>query len=42
MVDHDALLNKVAKIERSIKRIQEVYANNPDNLVDFTKQDRSF
>src|SRR5690625_5001352 len=39
MVNNDVLLNKVTIIERCIKRIQEVYANNPGNLKDITKQD---
>ncbi|MFA1822641.1 DUF86 domain-containing protein [Virgibacillus oceani] len=39
MVNNDVLLNKVTIIERCIIRIQEVYANNPDNLKNFTKQD---
>src|SRR5690625_1035051 len=36
---NDIILNKVATIERCIKRVEEVYENNPENLVDFTKQD---
>lgn len=36
---NDVILNKVAMIERCIRRIHEVYANNPENLNDFTKQD---
>lgn len=36
---NDVLLNKVAVIERSLKRIHEVYQGNPENLTDFTKQD---
>jgi len=39
MVNNDVVLNKVSTIERCINRVQEVYANNPDNLSDFTKQD---
>lgn len=39
MVDRDIVLNKIETIERCIKRIQDVYENNPDNLRDFTKQD---
>jgi uncharacterized protein YutE (UPF0331/DUF86 family) len=35
----DIVLNKVAIIERCIKRINEEYAENPENLGDFTKQD---
>lgn len=35
----DVLLNKIQTIERCIKRINEVYDSNPDNLIDFTKQD---
>ncbi|MBQ0138032.1 MAG: DUF86 domain-containing protein [Kurthia sp.] len=33
------MLNKTVTIERCVNRIQEVYAGNPDNLKDFTKQD---
>ncbi|OLN22130.1 hypothetical protein BTO30_11180 [Domibacillus antri] len=36
---NDVILNKVSVIERCIKRIQEVYENNPVNLENFTKQD---
>jgi len=36
---NDVILNKVATIERCIKRVEEVYEQNPDNLTDFTKQD---
>lgn len=36
---NDVILNKTATIERCIKRIHEVYAGNPANLTDFTKQD---
>jgi uncharacterized protein YutE (UPF0331/DUF86 family) len=36
---YDVILNKVAIIERCIQRIQEVYANDLDNLEDYTKQD---
>lgn len=39
LINNDVVLNKIVTIERCIKRIQEVYANNPDNLSDFTKQD---
>lgn len=39
LVNNDVVLNKIVTIERCIKRIEEVYANNPDNLNDFTKQD---
>ena len=35
----DVLLNKMAIIERCIKRIKEEYHNNPDNLKNYTKQD---
>jgi len=35
----DVILNKIGVIERSLKRVKEVYANNPQNLEDFTKQD---
>ncbi|MDX5476774.1 MAG: DUF86 domain-containing protein [Bacillaceae bacterium] len=37
--DRDVILNKIAIIERCIKRIEDVYENNPANLQDFTKQD---
>jgi uncharacterized protein YutE (UPF0331/DUF86 family) len=36
---YDVMLNKVAIIERCIKRIQEVYENDLSNLYDYTKQD---
>ncbi|SDL41037.1 Uncharacterized conserved protein YutE, UPF0331/DUF86 family [Clostridium cochlearium] len=36
---NDVIYNKIAIIERSINRINEVYNNNPDNLKDYTKQD---
>lgn len=36
---NDVILNKTTTIERCINRIQEVYAGNPENLKDFTKQD---
>ena len=39
MVNNDVVLNKVLTIERCVKRIEEVYANEPANLKDFTKQD---
>ncbi len=35
----DVILNKVAIIERCIKRINEEYEGNPENLTNFTKQD---
>jgi len=36
---NDVILNKVSTIERCIKRIREVYNDNPLNLNDYTKQD---
>ena len=36
---NDVILNKISVVERCIQRIQEVYANNPSNLKDYTKQD---
>lgn len=36
---NDVILSKVSTIERCVKRIHEVYENNPKNLSDFTKQD---
>ena len=36
---NDVILNKTATIERSVKRIYEVYNGEPKNLSDFTKQD---
>ncbi|WP_306008585.1 DUF86 domain-containing protein [Bacillus sp. MMSF_3353] len=36
---NEVIFNKISTMERCIKRIQEVYGNNPDNLVDYTKQD---
>lgn len=38
-MENDVIYNKIAIIERSINRINEVYNNNPDNLKDYTKQD---
>lgn len=35
----DIVLNKVAIIERCIRRIHEEYGNNPQNLLNYTKQD---
>ena len=35
----DVILNKIAIIERCIKRIHDEYAGNPENLANFTKQD---
>jgi uncharacterized protein YutE (UPF0331/DUF86 family) len=35
----DVILNKVAIIERCMKRINEEYEGNPENLTNFTKQD---
>lgn len=35
----DVIVNKVAIIERYIKRINEEYEGNPENLNNFTKQD---
>lgn len=36
---NDVILNKATTIERCVKRIHEVYEDNPANLTDFTKQD---
>lgn len=36
---NDVILNKTTTIERCVNRIHEVYAGNPKNLEDFTKQD---
>ncbi len=36
---NDVILNKTTTIERCVKRIYEVYEDNPANLTDFTKQD---
>jgi uncharacterized protein YutE (UPF0331/DUF86 family) len=36
---NNVILNKVTTIERCVKRIHEVYEDNPENLSDFTKQD---
>lgn len=35
----EVILNKMTKIEHSVKRIHEVYEGNPSNLTDYTKQD---
>lgn len=39
MVNNDVVLNKVATIERCMNRVREVYNDNPENLMDFIKQD---
>lgn len=36
---NDIIINKTTIIERCVNRIYEVYENNPENLLDFTKQD---
>lgn len=36
---NDVILNKISVIERCINRVEDVYANSPENLKDFTKQD---
>ncbi|MFJ7747496.1 DUF86 domain-containing protein [Peribacillus sp. NPDC097295] len=36
---NDVILNKISVIERCINRVTDVYADNPDNLKDYTKQD---
>ncbi|SFR03799.1 type VII toxin-antitoxin system HepT family RNase toxin [Desulfoscipio geothermicus] len=38
-MQNDVILNKIAVINRCIKRVNEVYAGDPQNLTDFTKQD---
>lgn len=38
-MSNDVILNKIAIIERCIKRINEEYNNNPENLENYTKQD---
>lgn len=38
-VMNDVLINKIAIIERCLKRINEVYEGKPENLTDYTKQD---
>lgn len=38
-MQNNVILNKIQVIERCIKRIKEVYADNPENLKDYTKQD---
>jgi len=35
----DILYNKISIIERCLKRVDEVYESNPENLEDYTKQD---
>ena len=39
MVNNDVVLNKIATIERCVKRVNEVYGGNPENLQDITKRD---
>lgn len=36
---NDVIFNKIEIIERCVKRINEVYENNFENLKDYTKQD---
>lgn len=36
---NDIILNKITTIERCVKRVEEVYENNPENLSNITKQD---
>lgn len=36
---NDVIYNKIEVIERCIKRINEEYGNNPENLNNYTKQD---
>ncbi|MBO0589072.1 DUF86 domain-containing protein [Sporosarcina sp. E16_8] len=36
---NDVILNKISVIERCIARIKDVYAEDANNLTDFTKQD---
>lgn len=36
---NEVVLNKITVIERSVKRIHEVYEENSEDLEDFTKQD---
>lgn len=38
-MSHDIIYNKLNTIERCIIRVKEVYAENEDNLEDYTKQD---
>lgn len=34
---NEVVLNKISTIERCLKRIQDVYGNDPENLEDYTK-----
>lgn len=36
---NDVILNKIMTIKRCVNRINEVYAGEPKNLFDYTKQD---
>lgn len=36
---NDIMYNKAEIIRRCLKRIEEEYENNPDNLLNYTKQD---
>ncbi|KAA0955470.1 DUF86 domain-containing protein [Sporosarcina sp. ANT_H38] len=38
-MNNEVILNKVMTIERCVKRINEVYNQDPSNLKEFTKQD---
>lgn len=38
-METNAVLNKIAAIERCIKRVKEEYEDNPESLKNFTKQD---
>ncbi len=37
-MENDVILNKIQPLERCIKRINQVYDNDPSNLADYTKQ----
>ncbi|WHY55938.1 type VII toxin-antitoxin system HepT family RNase toxin [Peribacillus simplex] len=38
-MENDVILNKISVIERCMNRVKVVYANNPESLKDYTKQD---
>lgn len=38
-MSNDVIINKIAVIERCIRRIHEEYDSNPENLKNYTKQD---
>jgi len=38
-MSNDVIINKAMTIKRCMERINQVYEGNPQNLLDYTKQD---